>query len=91
MAERIRGRRGVALRKRRLERSNYLCTDCLNSSPRVIRTADVVDHIVPLALGGEDIDDNTRNLCDEHHQIRTAEQFGYRPPRPETGEDGWPV
>lgn len=90
MAERIRGRRGLALRQRRLARSNYLCTDCLNADPRVIRTADVVDHIVPLALGGEDIDDNTRNLCDEHHRIRTAEQFGHRY-KPETGEDGWPL
>lgn len=90
MGQRIRGRRGVMLRKRRLQRSNYLCSDCLNSEPRVIRQADVVDHITPLALGGEDVDDNTRNLCDEHHQIRTAEQFGHRA-RVSIGADGWPV
>ena len=90
MAERIRGRLGQKLRDRRLQRSNYLCTDCLNSKPRVIRTADVVDHIVPLALGGDDVDDNTRNLCDDHHRIRTAEQFGFKQ-KPETGADGWPL
>ena len=90
MAERIRGRRGQKLRDRRLQRSNYLCTDCLNSKPRIIRTADVVDHIIPLALGGEDIDDNTRNLCHDHHQQRTAEQFGFKQ-KVEIGEDGWPI
>lgn len=90
MGQRIRGRRGVMLRRRRLARSNYLCIDCLNSEPRVFRRADVVDHVIPLALGGEDIDDNTRNLCNEHHQQRTAEQFGHRA-RVSIGSDGWPV
>ena len=87
--KRIRGHKGVALRKRRMERSNWLCQDCLNSSPRVIRAADVVDHIVPLALGGDDVDDNTRNLCHACHEVRTAEQFG-RPSPKSFGLDGWP-
>ncbi len=38
--------------------------------------ADVVDHIVPLAKGGLDVDENTRNLCDPCHVKVTAEQFG---------------
>jgi len=87
--KRIRGHKGVAMRKRRMERSHWLCQDCLNSWPRVIQTADVVDHIVPLALGGEDVDDNTRNLCDPCHEKRTAEQFN-RPLKKEFGLDGWP-
>lgn len=89
--KRIRGRKGQSLRSRRMARSNWLCTDCLNSRPRVIRQADVVDHIVPLALGGDDVDDNTRNLCHDHHAVRTAEQFGHKAPKRETGEDGWPA
>ncbi|MFD1103706.1 HNH endonuclease [Sphingobium olei] len=36
-----------------------------------------VDHIDPLALGGSDEDDNTRNLCEPHHKQVTAEQFGH--------------
>lgn len=52
--------------------------------------ADVVDHTTPLAKGGTDDDDNTRNLCHEHHQQVTAEQFGHKQ-KQEIGEDGWPV
>jgi 5-methylcytosine-specific restriction protein A len=52
--------------------------------------ASVVDHTLPLALGGKDIDSNTRNLCDPCHAKRTAEQFGHRP-KVEIGEDGWPT
>ncbi|MEK9211376.1 HNH endonuclease signature motif containing protein [Sphingomonas sp. 2378] len=42
--------------------------------------ATVVDHITPLALGGLDVDDNTRNLCDPCHLKVTAEQFGHAVP-----------
>jgi 5-methylcytosine-specific restriction protein A len=52
--------------------------------------AHIVDHIVPLAHGGEDTDENTRNLCRMHNEMRTAEQFGFKR-KPKTGEDGWPV
>jgi 5-methylcytosine-specific restriction protein A len=83
---RIQGRAGQKLRTRRLQRSNYLCEDCLPG--RVVR-ATVVDHIKPLALGGEDIDGNTRNLCDPCHAKRTAEQFGHKHKQP-IGLDGWP-
>lgn len=41
------------------------------------REARVVDHIVPLAHGGTDSDENTRNLCDPHHRLVTVEQFGF--------------
>ncbi len=89
MAERLRGRAGVAQRLRRLERTNGLCEDCLNQTPPRIVPATVVDHTKPLALGGTDDDENTRNLCDEHNRIRTAEQFGHCLPV-KFGLDGWP-
>jgi 5-methylcytosine-specific restriction protein A len=73
-----------------MARTNWLCEDCLAATPKLIRAADVVDHIVPLSLGGEDVDANTRNLCHHHHDIRTAEQFG-RDPKPERDADGWPI
>jgi 5-methylcytosine-specific restriction protein A len=78
----------VRLRKRRMERTNWLCEDC-SAVGRTTR-ATVVDHTKPLALGGEDIDDNTRNLCDPCHEKRTAEQFGHKP-KLTYGEDGWPI
>jgi len=85
---RIRGRKHGIIRKRRMARTNWLCEDC--KAKGRIKTADVVDHIVPLAHGGQDVDENTRNLCDDCHLIRTAEQFG-RTRKVAIGEDGWPV
>ncbi|MAG24943.1 HNH endonuclease [Candidatus Pacearchaeota archaeon] len=77
---RIRGSMGQKLRKRRMERTNWLCEDC--SAKGLVRAADVVDHIKPLALGGEDVDSNTRNLCNDCHKVRTKEQFGRNTPPP---------
>ena len=86
--QRLRGRRGVEQRARRMARTHWLCEKCKASG--ATRTADIVDHIVPLAKGGADTDENTRNLCDQHHREVTAEQFGHRKVV-ETGADGWPT
>lgn len=69
-------------------RTNYLCEHC--KAKGITRFADVVDHIIPLAKGGSDDDDNTRNLCNPCHDAVTAEQFGYIKRRA-IGPDGWPV
>ncbi len=87
MAERLRGRQAVAQRLRRLK-AEPLCRDC--AAQGIVTAAEVVDHIVPLALGGDDSDANTRNLCTACHNIRTAEQFGLRR-KVRIGADGWPV
>jgi len=87
MAERLRGRRAVAQRLRRL-RAEPLCRDC--AARGLVREATVPDHIVPLALGGDDTDENTRSLCTDCHQARTAEQFGLRRTAG-TGHEGWPI
>jgi 5-methylcytosine-specific restriction enzyme A len=76
--KRVLGRRGVVLRRLRLERSNGLCEDCLMADPPKTRSARVVDHIVPIAHGGKDEDSNTRNLCHDCHQARTAQQFNLK-------------
>jgi hypothetical protein len=34
-----------------------------------------IDHIVPLSLGGLDVDSNTRALCRPCHRAVTREQF----------------
>lgn len=86
--ERLRGRAGQAQRKRRLARTKGLCERC--QARHLVRAATVVDHIKPLALGGSDDDENTRNLCDPCHDEVTAEQFGKRRVQA-CGEDGWPI
>lgn len=88
MTERLRGRKAVEQRKRRLSRTNGLCEDCLAEGRVSIAT--IVDHTIPLAHGGSDDDENTRNLCDEHNRKRTAEQFGHRY-KQAIGADGWPI
>lgn len=65
-------------RTRRLKRTGGLCEMCLAEGRTELATA--VDHELPLALGGLDVDANTRNLCDRHHLQVTAEQFGYQLP-----------
>jgi 5-methylcytosine-specific restriction enzyme A len=85
--KRIRGRKGVELRKRRLH-NEPLCRMC-KSEGRVTE-AKRVDHIKPLAKGGTDTDDNVRSLCIEHHDQVTREEFGHRR-RVDIGTDGWPV
>lgn len=85
--ERLRGRPGQRQRDRRLKRTHGLCEDCTAQGRTEV--AHVVDHIVPLAHGGEDTDENTRNLCHRHNRDRTAEQFGHRI-KPTIGNDGWP-
>ena len=88
MGDRIRGRKGVALRKARLA-AEPLCRRCKERG--LVTAATTVDHIVPLALGGEDTDENCRSLCDECHKIVTAEQFGHRAPKQRISLDGWPA
>ena len=68
---RIQGRAGQALRQRRLAQEP-LCRDCADQGR--VTEATTPDHIIPLALGGTDTDDNIRCLCAECHDERTAEQ-----------------
>ena len=86
VTERLRGRAGQEQRIRRLKRTHGLCEDCKDEGR--VEVATIVDHIIPLAHGGEDSDENTRNLCDNHNRKRTAEQFGHKW-RPTIGIDGW--
>lgn len=73
---RVTGRRGVELRKRRLERDGYLCVECRKNGVSPIPIAVQVDHIVPLHMGGLDEDDNCQSLCGPCHDDKSrAEQF----------------
>lgn len=86
MAERLRGRAGVAQRKRRLT-AEPLCRMCRTKG--LTTAADVIDHEKPLALGGTDTDDNCRALCHPCHDKVTRQQFGLRH-KPRIALDGWP-
>jgi 5-methylcytosine-specific restriction protein A len=88
MTERLRGRAGQAQRKRRLQRTNGLCEDCLEEGR--VTVAIVVNHKIPLIHGGSDDDENTENLCGPHDKQATAKQFGFKQ-KPEIGRDGWSV
>ncbi|MFE2245260.1 HNH endonuclease [Streptomyces lavendulae] len=53
------------------------CARCL----RVCLPSGVdIDHIVPLARGGEDTDGNVQILCKLCHKIKTNEDFDRKPP-----------
>lgn len=88
---RVRGSAGQKMRARRLARTDGLCEMC--EAEGLTSLATVVNHKVPLAHGGEDVDDNTENLCDRHDAIVTAKQFNKAEPRAVIGTDveGWPV
>lgn len=45
-----------------------------------VEVAVVVNHKIPLARGGEDVDENTENLCKQHDDEVTARQFGRADP-----------
>ena len=89
--KRLRGRAGQAQRQRRLARTNGLCEACEDEG--LVTVATVVNHKLPLARGGEDVDKNTENLCARHDAIVTAEQFGKREPveAKGVGRDGRPT
>lgn len=84
---RIQGRAGMALRARRLA-NEPLCRICRDKG--VTRAATTPDHIKPLALGGTDTDDNIQCLCQSCHEIKTADDLGYKP-KMKIGVDGWPI
>ena len=84
---RIQGRAGQKLRARRLA-NDPLCRMCAEHGLYI--KADVIDHIVALANGGTDTDDNCQPLCTKHHEQKTAQDLGYKA-KPQTGVDGWPI
>lgn len=93
--ERLRGRKAVAQRIRRLRSTKGLCERCLGlnrwkgKGTGRTEVATVVNHIIPLAHGGSDEDENTENLCRACDLYVTAEQFGHKH-RVSIGVDGWP-
>lgn len=88
---RVRGSAGQKMRARRLARTDGLCEMC--DAEGLTTLAIVVNHKVPLAHGGEDVDENTENLCARHDEIVTAQQFDRAEPikAKGVGRDGRPT
>ncbi|MCX5398457.1 HNH endonuclease [Streptomyces sp. NBC_00102] len=61
------------LRRRVDERGSAWCDWCTETFPA---SAVDVDHVKPLALGGDDTDANVQILCHGCHQLKTATEFG---------------
>jgi 5-methylcytosine-specific restriction protein A len=70
---RLRGRLGVAQRKRIRERDNYQCVKC-----RLAVAIGEVDHILSLEDGGTNDDRNMQLLCTKCHIRKTANDRGYK-------------
>lgn len=68
-AQRIRGRRGQAIRASFLAR-HPLCAACEKEGR--VTPATIVDHVIPLAEGGADDDTNKQGLCDPHNKQKSA-------------------
>lgn len=88
---RVRGSAGQKMRERRLARTHGLCEMC--DAEGLTTLATVVNHKTPLSRGGEDVDENTENLCARHDAIVTAQQFGRAAPvnAKGVGRDGRPT
>lgn len=66
------GRGGRPWRRKReriLKRDGYLCQPCKRRD--TLTLAKEVDHIVPVAEGGTDEDDNLEAICKPCHQCKT--------------------
>ena len=67
--ERIRGRALQRIRERILLRDGYTCRACGRVSVDL-----VVDHIIPLHLGGAESDENRQALCRACHDLKSERE-----------------
>ena len=67
--KRLRGRKSQERRKRIAERDGYKCQICGR-----VASKGIADHIIPLAFGGKDVEDNMQWLGYECHQKKSVEE-----------------
>ena len=75
MTKRITGRRLQRIRKQVLG-EQPLCVMC--KAKGKVKLAVEVDHIIALVNGGEDSHSNRQALCTPCHQVKTAQDCGYK-------------
>lgn len=88
-AQRGYGYSWTKLRKRILERDNYLCQPCLLEKG-IVHPASEVDHKIPKSQGGTDDDENLWAINSQCHKDKTIRENGGTP-KAEIGLDGWPI
>ena len=66
---RLRGRRSQDRRKRIAERDGFCCQICGR-----VTAVGIADHIIPLAFGGEDTEDNMQWVCPACHLEKSIEE-----------------
>lgn len=72
-----RGNNAAAKMRRAVRKSmGAHCASCLRFA---LPSQLDIDHIKPLALGGEDVEENVQPLCKSCHKTKTAMDFGKRP------------
>lgn len=54
-------------------------TNCAHCTGWFVGSELDIDHVRPLALGGEDVESNVQPLCKRCHRVKTALDFGKRP------------
>ena len=75
MTKRITGRRLQRIRKQVFD-EQPICVMCKAKGKVTLATE--VDHIVALVNGGEDSHENRQALCTPCHQVKTAQDCGYK-------------
>ena len=78
--KRLKGRKSQERRLRIAERDVFICQMCGRPT-----TNGIADHIIPLAFGGKDDEDNMQWLCIPCHQKKSIEEKKGR----ERGADDW--
>lgn len=88
----VKRKRGRALQEERERwmRLQPLCVRCLAMDPPKLSKSERLDHIVALANGGDDSDDNKQMLCIPCHAWKTEQDLGYKP-KERIGLDGYPI
>jgi 5-methylcytosine-specific restriction protein A len=54
--------------------------ECQKCACRVLASAIDVDHVIPLARGGQDVDSNIQALCRPCHKLKTRSDFNFAKP-----------
>lgn len=75
VAKRITGR-PLRRRNREVLSANPLCAECQKQGR--VRAATQVDHKVPLHLGGSEDRSNLQGLCDDCHDLKSAQEAAQR-------------
>jgi 5-methylcytosine-specific restriction protein A len=73
-----RGNNAAANARKAARKAGYV--ECASCRMRFLASAVDVDHIKPLAHGGEDVDENVQLLCRPCHKLKTRGDFGIQAP-----------